>query len=71
MGRYTTLVGRRVEARYRADNISHCVRGKLSSDNGTSIFIEDRFLQDGREKTMRVEIPYEFVIRVEEVPLQG
>ena len=68
MGKYAALVGKRVDVRYRAENISHQVKGRLSSDSGTSIFIEDRFSQDGREKTIRVEVPYEFILRVLEIP---
>jgi hypothetical protein len=66
MGRYSALVGKRVEAHYRAADINLSAVGTLVSDSGNSIFLEDRFSQGGREKTMRVEIPYQFVIRVNE-----
>jgi hypothetical protein len=66
MGRYSALVGKRVEARYRTADIHLSAVGTLVSDSGESIFLEDRFSQGGREKTMRVEIPYQFVIRVSE-----
>jgi len=68
MSKYSALVGRRVEARYRAASVSHHVRGRLASDNGASICIEERFAQDGRNQSMRVEIPYEFIVSVKEVP---
>jgi hypothetical protein len=67
LGKHATFVGKRVEARYRAENLSHHVKGRLALDTGTSIFIEDRFSEDGREKTMRIEIPCEFILRVVEV----
>jgi hypothetical protein len=68
LGKYAEFVGKRVEARYRAENISHHIQGRLTSDTGSSIFIEDRFTQDGREKTMRVEIPYGSLLRVVQIP---
>jgi hypothetical protein len=66
MGRYSALVGKRVEARYRTADIHLSAVGTLVSDSGKSIFLEDRFSLGGREKTMRVEIPYQFVIHVSE-----
>jgi hypothetical protein len=66
MGRYSALVGKRVEARYRTADVHLSAVGTLVSDSGKSIFLEDRFSQGGRDKTVRVEIPYQFVIRVNE-----
>ena len=66
MGRYSSLVGKRGEAHYRAADIQLSAVGILVSDSGKSIFLEDRFSLGGREKTMRVEIPYQFVVRVSE-----
>jgi hypothetical protein len=66
MGRYSALVGKRVEARYRTAEVHLSAVGTLVSDSGKSIFLEDRFSLGGREKTMRVEIPYQFVIHVSE-----
>jgi hypothetical protein len=40
----------------------------LVNDTGESIFIEEHFSQGERKKTMRVEIPYEYVIRIMEAP---
>ena len=66
MGRYSALIGKRVEARYRTADIHLSAVGTLVSDSGKSIYLEDRFSLGGREKTMRVEIPYQFVIQVNE-----
>lgn len=66
MGRYSALVGKRVEARYRTSEVHLSAVGTLVSDSGKSIFLEDRFTLGGSEKTMRVEIPYQFVIHVSE-----
>lgn len=40
--------------------------GTLVADSGKSIFIEDNFSQSGRNKLLRVEIPYDYIIRVVE-----
>lgn len=64
MERYSNLVGKRVEAHYRVGDIELSVAGKLASDSGKALFIEERNSQDGRQRTMRMEIPYEFIVRV-------
>jgi len=53
-----------VEARYRAGDIYLSAFGTLVSDSGRAICIEELFSHDGRDNTMRVEIPYDYVIRV-------
>ena len=68
MGRYTLFVGRRVEAQYRTANIHQRSVGRLVADTGEAVTIEEHFSQGGRNKTMRVEIPYEYVIRIVEAP---
>jgi hypothetical protein len=64
MRRYSALTGKRVEAHYRTGDIQLSVLGTLVSDSGKSIFVEERFSQNGKQKTMRVEIPYEYIVRV-------
>jgi hypothetical protein len=64
MARYSSLLGQQVEAHYRTGDIYLKVSGTLVSDSGHAIFIEETFSQDGRDKAMRVEIPYDYVIRV-------
>jgi len=64
MGRYSAFVGKRVQAYYRAAEIHLSAAGTLVSDSGKSIVLEDHLSQGGKEKTIRVEIPYQFVIRV-------
>jgi hypothetical protein len=66
MGRYSSLVGKRVEAHYRAGDMQLSTNGILVSDTGKAIFVEEHFSSGGKEKTMRVEIPYAYVIRVAE-----
>lgn len=67
MARYESLVGKRVEAQYRAAEMQLSVIGALLSDSGKSIIVEDRFSAGGRDKTLRVEIPYEYVISIVEL----
>jgi hypothetical protein len=40
------------------------VIGILVMDTGESLVLEDRFMQGGKEKMMRVAIPYDYVVRV-------
>jgi hypothetical protein len=67
MSRYESLIGKRVEAQYRAAEIQLNAIGTLISDSGKSVTLEDRFSVGGKDKTMRVEIPYEYVISVVEI----
>jgi hypothetical protein len=59
-------MGKRVEAQYRVADIHQKSVGTLVADTGRSIVVEERILQGERKKTMRVEIPYEYVIRLTE-----
>ena len=67
MARYSALLGKRVEAHYRAGDMQLSTTGTLASDTGKVIFVEEHFSSGGKEKTMRVEIPYAYVIRVAEM----
>jgi hypothetical protein len=69
--RYTSLVGKRVEAEYRAGKANLLATGMLVSDSGKTILLEEHFSSNGKKKTMRVEIPYGFVIRVSEARMQA
>ncbi|MGA8144371.1 MAG: hypothetical protein WB987_10825 [Candidatus Acidiferrales bacterium] len=68
MNRYAQFVGKRVDVQYRVANIHQRSVGTLVGDTGQSIIIEEHFSQGGRKKTMRVEIPYEYVIRLIDAP---
>ena len=59
-------MGKRVEAQYRVAEIHQKSVGTLVADTGRHIVIEERLLQGERKKTMRVEIHYEYVIRIVE-----
>jgi hypothetical protein len=64
MIRYSSFVGKRVEAQYRVADIHQKSVGTLVIDTGHSVIVEEHLVQGGRKKTMRIEIPYEYVIRI-------
>jgi len=64
VARYDSFVGKRVEAHYRAGDIQLSAIGTLVSDSGKAVILQDHFSLGGKDKTMRVEIPYEYVVRI-------
>lgn len=66
MGHYSALVGKRVEAHYRAGNLHLSACGTLVIDNIKTVVLEERFTRNGREKLIRIEIPYEYLLRLRE-----
>jgi hypothetical protein len=64
MERYRHLVGNRVEAQYRSGDFYLSCVGILTCDDGRLIVVQERFLSGGSQKTMRVEIPYPYIVRV-------
>lgn len=64
MERFASFMGNRVQVHYRAADMNLSTVGTLVSDNGKSLFLEEKFTQSGRSKTMRVVIPHECVIRL-------
>jgi len=66
MTSYEALLGKRVEAHYRASDLQLSAAGTLIADSGRSISIEDRYIRDGHEKKTCLEIPYDFLFRVVE-----
>ncbi len=66
MSRYQSLLGKRLEVHYRAGELYLTTAGTLAEDSGKSIFLEDRFSQRGKAKTLRLEIPYPCIIRISE-----
>ena len=41
--------------------------GTLAADDGSSIFIEQHFTQNGKKKMLRVEVPYDCLLNVDEI----
>jgi hypothetical protein len=66
MGLYSPLLGKRVEAHYRAGDIHLSSRGTLVAETEKAVFLEERFTHNGKEKTIRIEIPHEYLIRLSE-----
>jgi hypothetical protein len=71
MARYSPFLGRRVEVQYRAGDILLPASGILVADSGRSIFLEQNFEQRGQHKHFRWEIPYQYLVRIEEKPDSG
>lgn len=67
MARYSAYLGRKVEVHYRAGDICLPASGTFVADSGRSIFLEQRFEQRGLERTFRWEVPYAYIIRIEEL----
>ena len=67
MEQYQHLVGNRVEVQYRSGDFYLSCVGTLASDDGRLIVVQERFLSGGSHKTMRVEIPYAYIVRVRKV----
>lgn len=68
---YSLFIGKRVEVSYKAGYLHLSAAGVLLSDNGETICLEDHFLQNGKPKTMRVEVPYNCILRVGEAEQEG
>jgi hypothetical protein len=68
MARYSVFLGRRVEVHYRAGDILLPASGTLVADSGRSIFLEQHLMQRGQQKHFRWEIPYQYIVRLEEAP---
>jgi hypothetical protein len=66
MARYSAFLGRKVEVQYRAGDILLPASGTFVADSGRSIFLEQKFEQRGSQKHFRWEIPYQYIIRLEE-----
>jgi hypothetical protein len=71
MARYSSFLGRRVEVQYRAGDILLPASGTFVADSGRSIFLEQNFEQRGQHKHFRWEIPYQYLVRIEEKPDSG
>lgn len=71
MPEFTSLIGKRVEVNYRAGDIRMTATGTLCIDSGEFIRIEDRLSHSGREKTVRLEIPYPSLVRVRRISVDS
>ncbi len=71
MARYSAFLGRRVEVQYRAGDILLPASGTFVADSGRSIFLEQNFEQRGQHRHFRWEIPYQYLVRIQEKPESG
>src|SRR6201988_47235 len=71
MARYSSFLGRSVEVHYRAGELLLPASGIFVADSGRSIFLEQNFEQRGQHKHFRWEIPYQYLVRIEEKPDAG
>src|SRR6266850_2292179 len=62
MARFSAFLGRSVEVQYRAGDILL---------PASSIFLEQNFEQRGQHKHFRWEIPYQYLVRIQEKPASG
>ena len=51
---------------YRAGDILLPASGTFVADSGRSIFLEQSFEQRGSQRNFRWEIPYQYIVRLEE-----
>ena len=66
MARYSVFLGRRVDVHYRAGDVLLPASGIFVADSGRSIFLEQSLVQHGQQRHFRWEIPYQFIVRLEE-----
>jgi len=66
MARYSAFLGRKVEVHYRAGDILLPASGTFVADSGRSIFLEQSFVQRGQERHFRWEIPYQYIVRLDD-----
>jgi hypothetical protein len=66
MARYSAFLGRKVEVQYRAGDILLPASGTFVADSGRSIFLEQKYEQRGSQRHFRWEIPYQYIVRLEE-----
>ena len=51
---------------YRAGDVLLPASGTFVADSGRSIFLEQSLVQHGQQRHFRWEIPYQFIVRLEE-----
>jgi len=71
MARFSAFLGRSVEVQYRVGDILLPASGIFVADSGRSIFLEQNFEQRGQHKHFRWEIPYQYLVRIQEKPDSG
>lgn len=68
MARYSNFLRHQVEVLYRAGDIILPASGIFVADSGRSIFLEQHFQQRGQARHFRWEIPYQYIVRLQNAP---
>src|SRR5260370_23614796 len=63
---YCAFMRRRVEVHYSAGDIMMSASRIFVADACRSIFLEQSFVQRGQQKHFRWEIPYQYIVRLQE-----
>lgn len=66
MARYSNFLRHKVEVLYRAGDIVLPASGTFVADSGRSIFLEQHFEQHGQSRHFRWEIPYQYLVKLED-----
>ena len=66
MARYSAFLGRTVDVQYRAGDVCLPASGTFVADSGRSIFLEQHFDQRGTQRTFRWEVPYRYIVRIDQ-----
>jgi len=65
MARYSSLLGTGIEVVYRFCCTNLSASGKLLSDSGTFVIIEQHLDQNGSIRVYQLKLPYDCIIKVE------
>ncbi len=65
MARYSSQLGTGIEVVYRSCSIDLRAFGKLLSDSGTFIIVEQHLDQDGSIRVYQLKLPYDCIIKIE------
>jgi len=65
MAQYSSLLGTGVEVAYRFCCTNLSASGKLLSDSGTFVIIEQHLDQDGSIRVYQLKLPYDCIIKIE------
>ena len=66
MARYSDFLNRKVQVLYRAGDVILSASATFAADSGRSIFLEQRSEQRGQTRSFRWEIPYQYIVRIQD-----
>src|ERR1700682_3308875 len=71
MARYSDFLRHKVEVLYRAGDIVLSASGTFVADSGRSIFLEQHFQQGSQSRHFRWEIPYQYIVKLQDAAEEG